>query len=105
MSRGTTKEAELVVKTALSLLRSYFSVFTEFGRQIRSGGLLLFGSGTLALGRAGVGVLLLLMRRAFARLVFGIVSRRSRCSGFVGNFMVLSPVSYVDGLHEFHETG
>src|SRR5882724_1609738 len=114
MSRGATKEAKFVVKMALSLLGSYLSIFSEFQGKVGSGGFLLFGSGTLALGRARVVVLLLGMRRTFAglvvrlgrvRLLFGLVSRGSGSTSFVGYFTVSFPVSSIDSLDEFPEAG
>src|SRR5882724_4598609 len=76
-------------------------------------GLFLFGRGALALGRAGVVVLLLGVGRTFAglvvglvrvRLVFGLVSRRSGSSGFVGEFSFSFPVSGINSLDKFSES-
>jgi len=65
------------------------------------------------MGRAGVVVLLLGIGRTFAGLVvglvrvglvFGLVSRRSGSSGFVGVFSFSFPVSSIDSLNEFLES-
>src|SRR5882724_2640048 len=86
---------------------------SRVSKKDRECGLLLFGRGALALGRAGVVVLLLGVGRAFAglviglvrvRLVFGLVSRRSGSSGFAGEFSFSFPISGVDSLDEFSES-
>ena len=73
----------------------------------------MFRRGALALGRAGVVVLLLGVGRTFAGLVvglvrvglvFGLVSRRSGSSGFAGEFSFLFPVSSINSLDEFSES-
>src|SRR5467141_610168 len=66
VSGSATEEAQFVVETALSFLRCQLSVFPEFRGNVGSG-LLRVGRGALALGRAGVVVLLLGL--GFARLV------------------------------------
>ena len=38
-------------------------------------------------------------------LLFGLVSGCSRRAGFIGNFPMSFPVSCMDGLHKFPETG
>src|SRR5882672_3456260 len=71
VSRSATEEAQFVVKMALSFLRHQLTIFPKFRGKVRSG-LLQVRRGALALGRAGVVVVLLGMRRTFARLGIGI---------------------------------
>src|SRR5882724_11373701 len=112
MSRGATKEAKFVFKTALSLLGGELSIFPEFQGKVGSGGLLLFRSGAPALGRAQVIVLLLGLQRTFARLVvrlrrvrllFGLVSGGSGSASFAGYFSTLFPVLSINSLDKFPE--
>src|SRR5882724_1971043 len=114
MSSSATKEAKLVVNRALTLLGGELSIFPKFQGKVRSGGLLLFRSGALALGRARVIVLLLGLQRTFAglvvrlgrvRLLFSLVSRGSRSTSFMGYFTVSFPVLCIDSLDEFLEAG
>src|SRR5882672_11399718 len=67
VSRSATEEAQFVVKTVLSFLRCQLAIFPEFRGKVRSG-LLWVGRGALALGRAGI---VLLLGLGFARLVIG----------------------------------
>jgi len=86
--------------------------FPSFKRKVGSGGLFLFQKLSLALGRAGVVILLLGLGRTFARLVrlgrvrlwFGLVSRRSTSSGFMGDFSLHSQYRCIDSLDEFLES-
>src|SRR5882672_10619584 len=66
VSGSATEEAQFVVEMALSFLRRQLTVFPEFLGKVGSG-LLQVGRGALALGRAGVVVLLFGLGR-FARL-------------------------------------
>jgi len=56
-NENAAEKAEFVVETALTFL-CYFTVFSEFQGKVR-GGLFLFRSAALALGRARIVVVLL----------------------------------------------
>src|SRR5882672_7651707 len=68
MSGSATEEAQFFVETALSFLRRQLTVFPKFQGKVRSG-LLWVRRGALALGRAGIVVLLFGLQ--FARLGIG----------------------------------
>src|SRR5882672_6254928 len=68
MSGSATEEAQFVVETALSFLRHQLTIFPKFRGKVGSG-LLQVIRRALALGRAGIVVLLFGL--GFARLVIG----------------------------------
>src|SRR5882672_2852644 len=110
MSGSAAEEAQFVVEMVLSFLRRQLTIFPEFREKVRSG-LLQVGRGALALGRAGIVVLLfglgfarLVIRFGGIRFVVCLVNGRTGNAGFAGEFSFTFPVLSINSLDEFLES-